>query len=274
MGAFAAAFALCFALGPQEVATSCGGEPSAGAPASEAASRYTNTTKDTNDTAGADAVAAVAVRGRDAVAGALAAALLLGGAAYVRANERRRRALAAPAPSTVLTSATVAPRARFDATPYWTGAALGAVFAISLVALRHPVGVSGAIQSLAGLVGRRLDPATRYWGHAFPVGNTWQVRVLAGLILGALFGATMRGALRPTTLPDGWAETWGRSRARRFAIAFAGGALVEFAGAIAGGCTSGLALSGGIVLSPGAFVFMAAMFAAGIPSAWLVERRR
>ena len=51
-------------------------------------------------------------------------------------------------------------------------------------------------------------------------------------------------------------------------------ALIEYASAIAGGCTSGLALSGGIALAPGAFIFMAAMFATGIPTAWLVWRKR
>jgi hypothetical protein len=50
--------------------------------------------------------------------------------------------------------------------------------------------------------------------------------------------------------------------------------LVQIGAGIAGGCTSGLAISGGAVLSPAAFVFMAGMFAGGIPAAWLWYRGR
>jgi hypothetical protein len=50
--------------------------------------------------------------------------------------------------------------------------------------------------------------------------------------------------------------------------------LIELAAGIAGGCTASLGVSGGAVLAPGAFVFMAAMFAGGIPTARFLYRRR
>ena len=81
-----------------------------------------------------------------------------------------------------------------------------------------------------------------------------------------------------SVLPErGWRERFGASPARRWAVAFAAAVLIEYAAAIAGGCTSGLALSGGVVLAPGAYLFMVAMFATGIATASLVEaltRRR
>ena len=55
-------------------------------------------------------------------------------------------------------------------------------------------------------------------------------------------------------------------------VGFAGAVLVQLGADIAGGCTSGLAISGGAVLAPAAFVFMAGMFAGGIPTAWLWSR--
>jgi hypothetical protein len=42
--------------------------------------------------------------------------------------------------------------------------------------------------------------------------------------------------------------------------------------ALARGCTSGLALSGGALLSLGSWVFMLALFAGGYAAAWFVRR--
>jgi len=60
----------------------------------------------------------------------------------------------------------------------------------------------------------------------------------------------------------------------RLLVAFFGAMLVQLGAGIAGGCTSGLAISGGALLSPAAFVFMGGMFASGIPTAWLWGRLR
>ncbi len=204
---------------------------------------------------------APSVRWHDAALGATCVAVAAGGIAAVRRNERRRRARAAAA-------------ARFDGAPYATGAALGLVFALSMVAFGRTVGVSGAVQHLAGALGHRLAPGVAYWGGQIPIGVTWQVWVVAGVFAGGLLSAALAGRLRASAVPDAWRARFGPSVALRFAVAFAGGALIEFAAAIAGGCTSGLALSGGIALAPGAFLFMAAMFATGVPAAWLAERRR
>lgn len=77
-------------------------------------------------------------------------------------------------------------------------------------------------------------------------------------------------------MPDSqWADVFGPSVARRWLIVFAGTTLIEFAGGIAGGRTASLAISGGGVLAPSAFLFMIGMFAGGIPVArWLYRGRR
>src|SRR5947199_243616 len=59
---------------------------------------------------------------------------------------------------------------------------------------------------------------------------------------------------------------------RRLAFAFLGGATVGFASRVAQGCTSGVALSGGAVLAPGAWAFLAAFMAGGFATAWIVRR--
>ena len=64
--------------------------------------------------------------------------------------------------------------------------------------------------------------------------------------------------------------TWGK----RWLVLFLGAILLEYGAGIAGGCTSGLAISGGVQLTPSAFLFMGGMFASGIPIAMILYRRR
>lgn len=199
------------------------------------------------------------VRWRDLGLAVAALGLAVGTIAYVRANERWRKREGAP-------------ERKLDLVPYATGAALGIVIAVSLTAFAEPVGVSGAFQNLAGSLGRVLAPGVAYWQTGIPTGVTWQVWVVLGLLAGAVLGAAMSRSLRVSLVPSAWRETFGPSVVRRWLLAFLAGALIEYASAIAGGCTSGLALSGGIVLAPGAYLFMAAMFGTGIPTAWLVLR--
>ena len=76
-------------------------------------------------------------------------------------------------------------------------------------------------------------------------------------------------------MPDQqWTAVFGRSRARRWAVMFFGAIVLEIGAGIAGGCTSGLAISGGMLLAPAAFIFIGAMFASGIATAALLYRGR
>lgn len=158
--------------------------------------------------------------------------------------------------------------------PYAAGALLGVVSAASLALFERPLGASAAFEELAGYAGRRLAPGGVYFGFVTPPGFTWRSWLMVGVFLGALLASASAGTLRLRWLPEqGWVETFGPRVATRWVLAFAGAALVEFGAGIAGGCTSGLAISGGVVLAPAAFVFMAAMFAGGIPVAFALARR-
>lgn len=195
---------------------------------------------------------------------ALAIAVVLlgaGGVLFIRSNERRRRRYGVPSRAL-----------RFSA--YGTGAALGGVVAISMAVFGHPLGASGAFLNLAGSLARRIAPGAIYFRDLMPAGMTWQVWVVLGLFAGALLGAVTRHEFVLCSLPAReWTSAFGPSRAKRWMIAFLSAALIEFAAGIAGGCTSGLAISGGVVMAPGAFLFMGAMFATGIPTARIVFRK-
>ena len=58
----------------------------------------------------------------------------------------------------------------------------------------------------------------------------------------------------------------------RWLMAFVGGAIMGYGARMARGCTSGLALSGGAVLSLGAWLFMFSVFAGGYALAYFVRK--
>ena len=159
--------------------------------------------------------------------------------------------------------------------PYAAGALLGLVVAYSEVFCGRPISASGAFDRLAAWPGRWLFPTSQYYRFVMSPGITWQVWLMVGLLIGSFASSRLSGEARWRWLPDTqWEERFGPSRAPRLALAFIGAALVQLGAGIAGGCTSGLAISGGAALSPAAFLFMVGMFAGGIPTAWLWYRGR
>jgi uncharacterized membrane protein YedE/YeeE len=157
--------------------------------------------------------------------------------------------------------------------PYLAGIGLGLTVAVSMVYCGRILAVSGAFDKLAAFLGAALFPTHPYWRHVMPPAINWQVWLVVGLCLGAFVSAWLAGTFRVRWLPDTvWRERFGVRTRTRLVLAFAGAFLVQLGAGIAGGCTSGMAISGGAVMSPAAYVFMAAMFAAGIPTAWIVVR--
>lgn len=159
--------------------------------------------------------------------------------------------------------------------PHHAGALLGLTVAFSMVFCGRTLAASAAFDRLAAYPGRALFPSSQFYGHIMAPGITWQVWLMVGLLLGSWASSRASGLARWRWLPDTqWAERFGPGRALRLALAFLGAALVQLGAGIAGGCTSGLAISGGAVLAPAAFLFMAGMFAGGIPVAWALYRGR
>jgi uncharacterized membrane protein YedE/YeeE len=155
------------------------------------------------------------------------------------------------------------------------GALLGVVVAVSEVGYGRPVAAAGAFDKLAAYPGRALLRDSMYYAHIMPPAITLQIWSMVGLLGGAFVSALAQGEVRARWLPEsGWAPRFGASRVVRFGVAFVGAALVQIGAGIAGGCTSGLAISGGAALAPAAFVFMAGMFMGGIPAAWAWHRGR
>lgn len=162
--------------------------------------------------------------------------------------------------------------------PYLAGALLGVVYIVSIALAGKIPGASGAFESMGGLLAGVLAPAlanNTYFKYIMPAGITWHVILLAGIFFGALVSALLSGDFKLAAVPDEqWRKVFGPSVLKRWLVAFAAGIIVEYGAGLAGGCTSGLAVGGGLLLAPSAFLFMGGMFASGIPTALILYRRK
>jgi hypothetical protein len=108
-----------------------------------------------------------------------------------------------------------------------------------------------------------------------PPGITWGVALLVGVFFGGMVGAWSSGTLKLRWNDDvQWQRIFGPQVWKRAAVAFFGAIILEYGAGIAGGCTSGLAISGGMLLAPAAFIFIGGMFASGIITALIVYGKR
>lgn len=95
--------------------------------------------------------------------------------------------------------------------------------------------------------------------------------VLAGAFLSAYFVSRRFTGFRPV-VPPSWRNRFGSRRGKRALAVFVGSFLVLYGARMAGGCTSGHTLSGGVQLSVSAWLFTAAVVAAMLLTAKLVYR--
>jgi len=162
--------------------------------------------------------------------------------------------------------------------PYVGGALLGLLAVLSLLFTDRLLSASGGFENIGGSIVKAISPAAAdnvYWKFVMPVGIGWSVIVLVGIFLGSLVSALLGGTFKWQAVSDEqWKRVFGPARWKRWLVLFIGAILLEYGAGIAGGCTSGLAISGGVQLTPSAFLFMAGMFASGIPIAMILYRRR
>ncbi len=169
--------------------------------------------------------------------------------------------------------------------PYIAGILLGIVGLLTVLLAHALLGASGAFESLVGWIGKKLDPglfSNVYWGmtgsRSLPIIRpeiTWSVILLVGIFFGGTLGALSSKTLKFRFNDDAqWKRIFGPQPWKRWVIGFVGAIIVEYGSGIAGGCTSGLAISGGMLFVPAAFIFMAGFMASGIITAMIIYRKR
>lgn len=158
--------------------------------------------------------------------------------------------------------------------PYLTGVGLGLTLLLSFVVLGAGLGASGGAARAAAALAHAVSPAAvennAYVGPWFAEGSPL-LHYLVFMGLGVLIGggvsafAARRAGIAVERGPQA-------TVARRLVAAAIGGAIVGFSARLAGGCTSGQALTGGALLLSGSWAFMFAVFAGGFAVAPFVRR--
>lgn len=162
------------------------------------------------------------------------------------------------------------------ANPYLAGIGLGLVLLASFLVVGKGLGASGAAYRFGVEIVETVAPAhaasQEYMGRTLAGGDSplhnFYVLLVVGVVLGGMVSAYAAGRM-------------GRRIIRgprigigpRLALAAVGGILMGFAARLTLGCTSGQALSGGALMSAGAWIFMFAVFAGGYAAATLVRRQ-
>ena len=107
----------------------------------------------------------------------------------------------------------------------------------------------------------------KYLADAHPL-RYYLTFMLIGTFLGGLLSAVLARRIN-VSIERGKAF----GRLPRIVLALVGGILVGYASALASGCTSGQALTGGALLANGSIVFMLCVFAGGYAVAYFVRRQ-
>lgn len=164
--------------------------------------------------------------------------------------------------------------------PYWNqyaaGTALGVLLFLSFYVTGSGLGASGGLQRivawLTALVAQNHVNTTPYLAEIAASGktplNNWLVVEVAGVLVGGFLSGWLRGRVKVETFRGPRV-----SDRTRWALALLGGIIMGWGARFARGCTSGHALSGGAVLSAGAWAFMFAVFGGGYAMAYFVRRQ-
>ncbi|MEN8242973.1 MAG: YeeE/YedE thiosulfate transporter family protein [Chloroflexota bacterium] len=166
--------------------------------------------------------------------------------------------------------------------PYIAGIVLGIVGILAVWLSNSLLGASGTFENFAGMVGQAAAPQlfdNIYFNFIMPPGISWSLVLFIGTFFGGLIGAatskTLLWGKRESVNSDPqWKRIFGQQTWKRWLWAFIGAIILEYGAGIAGGCTSGLAISGGMLLAPSAFIFIGGMFASGIITALIIYRAR
>ena len=160
--------------------------------------------------------------------------------------------------------------------PYVVGALIGVLSWFAFVTADRPLGVSTALARTAGMAESAVAPdhvaGNPYFAKFPPVVN-WEWMLVLGLALGAFASSRLSGDWPKEDVPALWRARFGPSRWKRYAAAFAGGAVLIFGARMANGCTSGNGISGSLQLALSGWVFFAALFVSGAATALAMYRK-
>ena len=121
----------------------------------------------------------------------------------------------------------------------------------------RPIGASTSYPYLADYVTNTID--NNYFTKIQTPGN-WELIFLFGAMFAAFIVSKLRKTFKFRLIYSNWEKHKGSSKGKRIFWAFIGGFLLIFGARMAGGCTSGHIISGGMQLALSSIVFAIFMF--------------
>jgi len=126
------------------------------------------------------------------------------------------------------------------------------VLVFSKAAFSRPIGASTTFPYLGDLITGSTQ--NNYFSKIEHSGN-WEAIFLAGAFIAGLVISVFKKDFKLTLIHTNWAKYKGTDNSSRILWAFVGGFILIFGARVAGGCTSGHILSGGMQLSVSSLVF-------------------
>ncbi len=122
----------------------------------------------------------------------------------------------------------------------------------------RPIGASTSYPWLADAVSGLTDNS---YFQKIQTPGAWEGIFLLGTILAAFAGSLIKGSFKLTMVHDNWKKYKNDSAVSRAIWAFVGGFILIFGARMAGGCTSGHIISGGMQMAFSSFTFGIFVFA-------------
>ena len=163
--------------------------------------------------------------------------------------------------------------------PWWLGGiVLGLATVFTFVAAGRQVGAATSYERVAANILGFFFPDyvannVHFMKEALPVAE-FQVWFLIGMIISGLVGRYFFTKKKGDQVPAMWVRHFGDNKGKRYLQAFIGGFIMLFGARLAGGCTSGLFISGTSQLALAALVFAGGFFASGIITAKILYKGR
>jgi hypothetical protein len=135
----------------------------------------------------------------------------------------------------------------------------------------RPIGASTTYPYLADLMSGLT--ANEYYTKIETPGH-WELIFLGGAFLAGIIISLIRKDFKLTMVHSGWEKYKGNSKVNRAIWAFIGGFILIFGARMAGGCTSGHVISGGMQVAISSLVFAVFVFAGLLATGRVFYRRK
>ncbi|MBF0565872.1 MAG: YeeE/YedE family protein [Nitrospirae bacterium] len=161
--------------------------------------------------------------------------------------------------------------------PIPAGIAFALTEVFSFYLSERPIGITRGYTVMGSIATYLISPEhvnnVEYWGIYEPKVD-WTIALILGTILGSFLSSKYSGEFKLFAVPQLWKQSKGPSVTKRWIYVFLAGIVMGFAARIAGGCVSGLLISGVIQLAPSGFIFMMSLWIGGVITSFLFYRTR